>query len=371
MRIGIDARFIGPQGTGLGVYTQNLVENLQKIDKKNDYFIFLKQDNWSYLKLTSFNFTKVLADIPWYSLAEQTKMSALLKSKNLNLVHFPHFNVPILYRKKFVVTIHDLIHKHSPHTITSTKNSLIFRLKRFGFNKVLNHALNNSSKIIAPSNYVKEDIMKSFKIDPQKISVTHEAAEVEYFASNRSTINDKRLTILYVGNAYPHKNLEKLLEAIAFLKNNFKFQISNFKLLIVCPRDVFSKRLEHLIKEKNLQNRVDLLGYKKAKDLASLFRKSSAYVCPSLWEGFGIPGLNAMASQIPLICSNIPTFKEIYGDAAIYFNPNDPVDIAQKIKHVLTSKKTRLGLVERGKKQVKNYSWQKMAKQTLRIYQAS
>src|SRR3989344_9234112 len=112
MKIGIDARLIGPEGTGLSTYTQNLIENLQKIDNKNHYSIFLQKNSWQYLKITNKNFTKVLADVSWYSLSEQIKMPQIFKSQNLDLLHIPHFNVPILYRGKFIVTIHDLKSAH-------------------------------------------------------------------------------------------------------------------------------------------------------------------------------------------------------------------------------------------------------------------
>ena len=111
-----------------------------------------------------------------------------------------------------------------------------------------------------------------------------------------------------------------------------------------------------------------MTGYIPANDLAIIFRSAKAYVFPSLSEGFGIPGLNAMAAGLPVICSNIPPLKEIYGDAALYFNPNDTFDIAQKVSKVLSDSKTRSFLVARGKEQVKKYSWQKMAKETLNIY---
>src|SRR3989344_3287292 len=108
LRIGIDARFVGPEGTGLGKYTEKLIENLAEIDAINQYVVFLRQNNWSYLNFNKKNFTKVLADVPWYSPEEQLKMSGIYKSQNLDLLHIPHFNVPILYSQPFIVTIHDI-----------------------------------------------------------------------------------------------------------------------------------------------------------------------------------------------------------------------------------------------------------------------
>lgn len=367
MKIGIDARFVGPQGTGLGKYTEKLILNLAKIDKNNQYFIFLKEDNWSYLKLNRHeNFTKVLADVPWYSFAEQLKMPAIFAAQNLDLLHIPHFNVPILYKGEFVVTIHDLIHHKFTEYATTTKNPLVFKLKRLGYKKVIENAVYKSQKIITPSNFVKNDILKNFKIQSSKIIVTYEAAEEEYF---RKTGNWSLATgnyLLYVGNAYPHKNLNHLLDALKILTMNY--ELKTIKLVIVCPRDVFSERLRDEIAKRDLQKNVEVEGYMEPQELSRLFQMASAYVLPSLSEGFGIPGLNAMAVGIPVIASNIPVLKEVYGDAAFYFNPQDPKDIAEKINKVLTEAKTKSDLVEKGKDQVKKYSWLKMAKETLKVY---
>ena len=376
MRIGIDARFIGPEGTGLGVYTQNLVENLQDLDKKNQYIVFLNQSNWELLRLKSENFTKALADVPWYSLSEQIKMPAIFAKENLDLLHIPHFNVPIMYGGKFVVTIHDLIHKHFKKSAT-TRNPALFKLKRLAFAKVLNQAIKNSSKIITPSNFVKEDIVKNYKVEESKIIVTYEAAESEYFYQP-STVNCQPSTnyLLYVGNAYPHKNLNRMLDAIRLLTLNSKLlalsevEGSTLKLILVCPRDVFAKRLEQEIKSRNLQKNVELKGYLQATDLKALFQMARAYVFPSLSEGFGIPALNAMAAGVPVVCSQIPTFKEVYAGAALYFDPNNPADIAKKINQVLTSGKTRSKLIENGFKQAQKYSWHKMAQDTLKVYES-
>ena len=364
MIIGIDARFVGPQGTGLGKYTEKLIKNLLQIDPQNQYRIFLRQSNWSYLKFAKGNVTKILADVPWYSLEEQLKMAGIYKSQNLDILHVPHFNVPIFYNLPFVETIDELKHNKFSQESATTKNPLIYKTKRFAYKRIITHAVTKSQKIITPTNYIKEEILKNFKVDPQKIVVTYEAAEEEYLLAKRSTVNNKRPTLLYVGNTYPHKNITRLLDAVKILK----FKIKNLKLIIVCPRDIFKDRLEKEIAEKDLTQIVEILPYQNVKDLISIFAKARAYVFPSLEEGFGIPGLNAMASGLPLIASEIPTLKEVYGDSAVYFDPNNPVDIAQKINKVITSPKISNELIKKGNEQVKLYSWQKMAKETLKIY---
>ncbi len=400
MKIGIDARFVGPKGTGIGKYTEKLVENLQQIDTKNQYYIFLKEDNWHFLKLNNKRFKKVLADISWYSLEEQLKMPAIFKKQNLDVLHIPHFNVPILYNQKFVVTIHDLIHLSFPETSATTKDILTFQAKKFGFQKILNHAIKKSAKIISPSKFVKGQIINRFHVDPSKITVTYEAAEEEYFkksnvkssprldskserageAGQMSKIAKKDTPfLLYVGNAYPHKNLNRLLDAVKILTGHSRSVPRNdkahsggetrFKLIIVCPRDVFSNRLGKEIQARELQNYVELKGYLGPDELAKFFQKATAYISPSLSEGFGIPALNAMAAKTPVLASNIPTFREVYGNSVLYFDPDNAQDIAQKIEKLIKSKRFRDNLIKNGEMQVKKYSWQKMAEETLKIYQ--
>lgn len=377
MKIGIDARFVGPEGTGLGKYTEKLILNLAKIDKKNEYSIFLRSKNWNFLKLPK-NFKKVLADIKWYSLEEQLKLSGIFSKEKLDLVHVPHFNVPVLYRGKFVVTIHDLIHHQFSEQSASTKNFLMFKIKRAAYKIIIYSAVTRAAKIIVPSNFVKEQVSNAFKIDPDKVAITYEAAEVEYFNQPQKPnhknpnllkkLKVKKPYIIYVGNAYPHKNLDKLLDAFKILITYRSLLIAH--LVIVCPRDIFFERLRSEIAKKDLKSRVILLGYLESKDLKLLFGHAEAYAFPSLSEGFGIPGLNAMASKIPVVCSNIPTLKEVYQDAVLYFDPKNPNDIADKIKKVLEDEKTRSSLVEKGEKLVKKYSWQKMARQTLDVYKS-
>lgn len=409
MTIGIDARFVGPQGTGLGKYTEKLVENLAKIDSKNNYVIFLSPEGaretfgWGNAK----NFRIVTVDIPWYSIAEQRKLPNVFKQENLDLLHVPHFNVPIFYRGKFVVTIHDLIHHSFSETSATTRNPIIFNLKRIAYKKVISHAVKKSRKVIVPSNFVKDQVANHFKISLLKVVVTYEAAEEEYSNYPLPATNYKLLEkfsirkpfLIYVGNAYPHKNLDRLLDAFQILVRqhsrsghkpassehsfaSFNHSRSGQKaipskhsgsekmlnLVIVCARDVFAKRLEERIDSLNLLSRVTLTGYIEANELSEIFKSAEAYVFPSLSEGFGIPGLNAMASGLPVVCSDSPTLREIYGKAAMYFDPTSPEDIAKKIREVLSDSKKKASLIKLGSQQVKKYSWHKMAQETLKVY---
>lgn len=400
MKIGIDARFVGPGGTGLGKYAEKLIENLARIDRKNEYCIFLRQDNWDFLKLPQ-NFTKVPADIPWYSLAEQTKLAGKFMRQNLDLLHIPHFNVPLFYRRKFIITVHDLIHHQFSQESTTTRSPLIFKIKRAGYKLVINSAVKRAQKIIVPSNYVKDQVERTFKVSPNKITVTYEAAEEEYFGKTKNQLRQRseaseelrtKDSLVYVGNAYPHKNLGKLLDALKILtsphpagdptsfhpRGGVKVTLRehpggevNWNLLIVSPRDVFTQRLHDEIKKRHLEDNVKLTGYLEAKELVKLFCQAKAYVFPSLAEGFGIPGLNAMAAGLPVACANIPTLEEVYGDAALYFDPHDQQDIAQKIRQIVTSEETRLDLIKRGQAQAAKYSWRRMAEQTLDVYKSA
>lgn len=373
MKIGIDARFIGPEGTGLGKYTEKLIENLQKIDNKNSYFIFLKKSNWHFLEFQNNNFKKILADISWYSLEEQLKMAGIFNSQNLDLLHIPHFNAPIFYKKKFVVTIHDLIHHNFSQESTTTLNPLIYKIKRSAYKIIITRAVKKSVKIITPSNHVKEELVETFRINKSKISVIYEAAEDEYqkVPTKKPEILLKKYAIakpylIYIGNAYPHKNLENLFAAIKIINKKVKLN-----LVIVTARNIFSNRLQVQITKNNLEKRVQVTPYIQSDELNTILRSSEAYIFPSLSEGFGIPGLNAMAAGVPVLASNIPTLQEIYQDAAIYFDPKNPTDIADKINTLLKSPKTKEDLTKKGYLQVKKYSWQKMARETLKVYEST
>lgn len=175
MRIGIDARFYGPYGKGIGRYTQKLITHLEKIDYKNEYFIFLRKENFNLYKPNNPNFHRVLAEYPWYSLKEQIVFPFKLYSYKLDFVHFLHFNVPLLYKKPFIVTIHDLIHRKLSKT-ASTLNFFLFYIKKVLYFIVMNSSIKRAKKIITVSLFSKNMILKHYNISPKKIIITYEAS---------------------------------------------------------------------------------------------------------------------------------------------------------------------------------------------------
>lgn len=369
-RIGIDARFFGLIGKGLGRYTQKLIENLEQIDTKNQYVIFLRAENFEEYQPFNKNFTKVLADYRWYSFSEQFLLPKLLKKHNLDLMHFPHFNVPWLYRGKFVLTIHDLILLHFP-TLKGTKLSpLWYWVKYAAYKFTINSAARRAERIIAVSEFTKNDIIDQYPSVKNKIVVTYEASEnlCRISSCEPHRILEKygiiKSYLLYVGNAYPHKNLEKLIDSFELISENFP----DMQLAFVGKEDFFYARLKKYTADKCLKN-VHFLGFVPDQDLDVLYRFADAYVFPSLYEGFGLPPLEAMAKGAVVVCSDHQCMKEILGDAAFFVDAKSSKSLAEGVISVLSDKKLKQGLIEKGYQQIRKYSWQKMARETLEIYE--
>ncbi len=362
MNIGIDARFYGTANKGLGRYTQKLIENLEKIDNNNQYFIFLKKDNFNDYQPKNKNFKKILTNYKWYGIAEQIFIPLKIIKLNIDLMHFPHFNVPLFVPKKFIITIHDLIPFYFPSRAASQLNPLIYKIKYLCYKLVIHSALKNSKKIIAVSNFTKKDILKNFpKINPQKIEVIYEGADLNQNADNNFQYNDY---LLYIGNAYPHKNLIMLITAFQKLGEKFK----NLKLLIVGANDYFFKKIK---KEISNQANIIFIDNPSDKELFTIYKNASIFIMPSLYEGFGLPLIEAMQLGIPTIASDIEVFHEIFEEATEFFNPNSAESLKEKIELIFENAEKRNNLIEKGLIQAKKYQWEKMAIEILKIYNSN
>jgi glycosyltransferase involved in cell wall biosynthesis len=372
MKIVIDGRFYGLENAGLGRYTINLIKELQNIDNKNQYFVLLRKKYFDQLKVPS-NWKKISADYKHYSLAEQIKLPKLISSLRPDLVHFLHFNIPIFYKEPFVVTIHDILMHRQRGLEATTLFPLLYWIKRLAYGLVFRQAVRGSKKIITPSKAIKREVVDYYKLDPGKIAVTYEGLDEEILeGENQKKILGKYYIsnpyFIYAGNAYPHKNLKRAIEAALLLNKEREERVL---LVLVSARNIFVERIEKLVKKMGAEEYVKVLDLVSDKELGVLFKNSLAFVFPSLSEGFGLPGLEAMGAGTLLIASDIPIFKEIYLDQAIYFNPYDFTSIEKSMEDVIKmEKEERKEIILASQIFIKRYSWRKMAEETLNVYKS-
>lgn len=360
MRIVIDARIL-PESTGR--YAERLLYYLQEVDKTNHYYVLLNQSGFDKWEPRSTNFEKVLADFSLYGTDGQLKLARLIKKLKPDLVHYTFQQSSLLYRGDFVITIHDLTQLRFKNT-SKNNAGLVYSAKQKLLDKGMRLAAKNAKAIIVPTHYVAKDVANNFKVDLTKITVTHEAADQPEQVSPKQIdrLADKPY-ILYVGTAHAHKNLNRLVGSYKILKKSFP----NLVLVLAGKQTVFHERLEEFIKEQGVRG-VMFTGFVHDDELAWLYKNCRAYVFPSLSEGFGLPGLEAMQYYAPVISSNATCLPEVYGNAAHYFDPLSEPDMAKAIGEVLNDGELQAKLIKNGHKQLKKYSWKKMAEETLGVY---
>lgn len=361
-KIGIDVRLWNE--TGIGRYIRNLISNLAVLDKAHTYVLFTQSKDLE--KIKSFisntqNFQIITTDIKWHSVAEQIEFPRLLNKYALDLMHFPYFSVPIFYNKPFVVTVHDLIINHFPTGQATTLPLPFYAVKRAGYSLIIKNAITKSKKIIVPTNVTKQEILDHYSVAESKVDVTPEGVDASILDFKPTVFKEKKPYFLYVGNAYPHKNLEKLLDAFRI----FSEKHPDYKLRIAGKRDFFSSRL---FKNNNNSN-IEFLGYVSDIELAKLYKQSQATFVPSLMEGFGLTALEAMSMGSVVACSKISSLQEVCGDNVFYFDPGDVLSVVstmEKIKGL--EKKQKEEMIRKGREHVKTFSWEKMTKETIDVY---
>lgn len=368
MRIGIDARLYGIKDRGIGRYAEKLIARLEKLDDQNEYYIFLRQDGFDAYQSSNKNFHKVLANFQPYSLKEQIVFPCLLKKYKLDLVHFTHFNAPVFYRKLFIVTIHDLIITRFPESRrkSTTLPLPLYYLKLFFYHRVLKSAIRRAKKIIAVSEATKKEIIDLFKKEDEKISVVYEGVDLIEGGKERLIYDPY---ILYVGAAYPHKNLERLIIAFdKFIKSSEVLISKKIKLVLVGKNDLFYQRLKDLVKKLELIDQVVFTGQASDQELVSYYKHALFLVFPSLAEGFGLPALEALNYGLPVAASSVYSLPEVLGPAGYYFDPGNIEEIKKAIEEMVTDDKLRNKLKIEGKEQAKKFSWEKMAQEISTIY---
>lgn len=366
-KIGIDARMYGYAQTGIGNYIRHLLYCIFETDKKNEYVIFLMPEEYDNFNLPNERIKKVKVSAKWYGWKEQLLFPFQLYKENLDLMHFTHFNSPVLYFKRSIVTIHDI----TPYFFPGHKMRSIIR--KIGFKTVFFSSVKKAAKVIAVSENTKNDIANYFKIKRDKINVIYEGTDSQFKIINNDqrTIKIKKKHniikpfIFYTGVWRNHKNLVGLIKAFGILRNKYKL---DYQLVLGGREDPYYPEVRETWEKLKLGQEIIRTGFIDQKDLPLFYNMAEVFIIPSFYEGFGLIGLESFACGTPVISSNTTSLPEVLGTAAIYFNPNDSKEMAEKIKLVLMDKKLYNELIEKGFMQCEKYSWKKMGEETMEVY---
>ncbi len=356
-KIVIDAR---ESGTSTGRYIDKLIEYLYRLNPAHEIIILTKPDRVAFFQEITPNFRVFSSPFKEFSFAEQFDFKKQLKDLRPDLVHFGKTEQPILYWGKTITTIHDLT---TARFNNPAKNKVVFKIKQIIYKAVIIVASKKSKFILTPSNFVKKDLASFSKINPSKIVVTYEAADkiTDKTIALPALANKKFL--LYVGRPNPHKNLGRLIKTFIILRKTYP----DLLLVLAGKKDVNYQKIESSL-NPNIKPYIIFTDFISDGQLRYLYENCLAYVFPSLSEGFGLPGLEAMIHGAPVISSSATCLPEIYSSAASYFNPLSVDDMVRTISLVISDKNIRNKLITAGYSQIKKYSWQRMANQTLDVY---
>lgn len=353
----IDAR---EYATSTGRYVSRLIQYLEQIDTTNEYTILLKPQDMAKAQLTNPHFQKLASPYKEFTFAEQLGLLKQINSLKPDLVHFAKDHQPVLYRGKSITTMHDLT---TARFVNPDKPPLVFKFKQLVYKWVVKQVAHHSDAIITPTNYVRDDVAAFTGVDPGKITVTLEAADAITDTPEPVEAVAGKQFIMYIGRPTPHKNLERLIEAFRGLKA----QHPDLHLVLAGKLDANYRAIQQKTESEQIANIV-FTDFISEGQLRWLYEHCAAYVFPSLSEGFGLPGLEAMMHGAPVVSSNATCLPEVHGDAAHYFDPLDVQSMTDAINEVLTDKQLRERLITAGRTQAASYSWSRMAQQTLDLY---
>ena len=364
MRIGIDARKL--HDFGIGTYIRNLLRQLTRIDQSTEFVVFCRPQDVSALASLGNNFRVVTETAGNYSLAEQLRIPLALRREGVTLFHAPHYVLPPLVSCRSVVTIHDCIHLMFPQYLPNR-----FAL---GYARAsMAYATRRATRVLTVSESSKRDIIRFFGTSPDKIDVIPNAfnerfsvePKKEDVARVRERYQLQDAFVLYAGNVKPHKNLERLIEAFSLVRRR---GLGNLKLVLIGDEISKYAALRRAVHRHQLHPYVRFIGFMPEETLAVMYRLAGVFVFPSLYEGFGLPPLEAMASGTPVVTSNVSALPEVAGDAALLVDPYDPVAIADAIHDVLTNDSLRSLLCKKGRQRASQFSWEASARRVREIY---
>jgi len=375
MRIGIDCRTIlnpaGGELAGIGHYTYYLVKNLLAQDKKNTYVLFfdfrmkdIKEFEQKNVEIVYFPFSQYKKFLPFaYS---HVLAAAEIKSRNVDVYHAPANVIPMNYSRPSVLTIHDMaIYKH-PEWFPGGQN--------FSIKTLVPSSIKKASRIIAVSQSTKKDIVQLMKVPAGNIDVVYEAGNQEKIPSEKDSagiIKKYKINknfVLYLGTLEIRKNIDRLIKAWEKVCESKPKKFAEWQLVIAGQKGFGFAENFNAIKSSKVGHKIRYIGYVPADDKNKLMKTASIFAFPSLYEGFGLPVIEAMAMGTPVLTSNVSSLPEVVGDSAVMVNPQKVEDIAKKLENMIGNKRLLYKIVQKGKLQIKKFSWKECAKKTLAVY---
>lgn len=345
MNIAIDARMIN--ASGIGRYLENVIERLIPSHPKWTFYLLgskaiMLQYNFSAHPNVRFIYCQEAI----YSIGEQTELYKKIP-ENIDLFWSPHYNIPVLYRGKLLVTIHDVFHLAMPEFVGGIHKRLYAKMMFY-------LATKKATKIICVSTFTAEELKRLTAVKEKKLQVIYNGVDEAWFQIKKQKLPHHQPYLLYVGNIKPHKNLVKLLKAFQLVQHKIPHN-----LLLVGRKEGFITGDTHIAEiAKELDERVVFTGYVSDDRLKQYVVHAETLVFPSLYEGFGLPPIEAMACGCPVIVSNVAAMPEICGENAVYCDPKDEKDIAEKIMLVVDDEGLKRKMREAGIAYARRFSWE-------------
>lgn len=364
MRIAIDARKL--HDYGIGTYVRNLVQWLARLDHDQEYVVVCRAADRAFVQNLGPRFSALEDRSGHYSFREQIAVPWLVSRARVDLFHAPHYVVSPLTPVPYVVTIHDCIHLRFPEYLPNRPAYAYART-------MMRTSARRARRVLTVSEASRQDILHYLRVPAAKVEVVHNALDeriaepptAEALQEVRDRFQLDSPFILYAGNIKPHKNVDRLIEAYSILRRR---GVEHARLLVIGDEVSKYPSLRRLVHRFQLHRHVRFLGFVPDAVLASLYRLASVFVFPSLYEGFGLPPLEAMAAGAPVITSNVSSLPEVVGDAAVLIDPMDAGALADAMANVLTDASLRAQLVERGRARVQAFSWERSVRRIAAVY---
>ena len=364
-RVAIDARKL--RDFGIGTYIRNILVELHKLDTTTEYVVLARSRDLDVTRALAPNFRHVAEDAEPYSIGEQFRIPWRLARERVDLVHEPHYVLPPATRCHSVVTIHDCIHLMFPQYLPNRLGYVYARSSMWT-------ATRQADRILTVSEASKRDILRFFHVPQEKVQVVYNAIDERFLTPPDEATTDRvrqryqldHPFVLYVGNIKPHKNIERLIDAFGRARRDGP---QGLKLVVIGDDISRYPSLRQMVHRHKLDKFVRFLGFQPQETLASFYRLAGVFVFPSLYEGFGLPPLEAMACGTPVVTSNVSSLPEVAGDAALLVDPYNVEAIAEAIRQALGDPALRAGMIARGLARARQFSWAESVGQIHTVYQ--